>query len=284
MLEEYLAGAGPRVGALRLAEEPRRRAARQREHAAARWRCAAPSTAVRLPALPRLRRVRGPAPAAPQGARRGAAPRRRPARARQRRQAVARRHPRDRVHRAAAAGRARRPVSRDAHALDAEGARQARRGRPDEAGQRRSGWPRPTPSCAGSSTASSTSTTSRPTCCRPPTPTWRWIARSLGLACDADACELLDRLGEMREFVATEFDALLHDGRAPAAAAQRRRRLPRLRHAAAAGGQRGASSSSCRRSWRRACGRCCEQPKIADAARRQQAAPGAPGRARRAGA
>jgi len=44
-----------------------------------------------------------------------------------------------------------------------------------------------------------------------------WIARSLGLACDARACELLDQLGEVREFVATEFDALLHDGRAPAA-------------------------------------------------------------------
>ena len=43
-----------------------------------------------------------------------------------------------------------------------------------------------------------------------------WIARSLDLACDADTCELLDRLGEVREFVATEFDALLHDGRAPA--------------------------------------------------------------------
>ncbi|MDH5539982.1 MAG: bifunctional [glutamate--ammonia ligase]-adenylyl-L-tyrosine phosphorylase/[glutamate--ammonia-ligase] adenylyltransferase, partial [Rhizobacter sp.] len=39
-----------------------------------------------------------------------------------------------------------------------------------------------------------------------------WIARSLGLTCDADACELLDRLGQTREFVAMEFDALLHDG------------------------------------------------------------------------
>ncbi|WP_298833624.1 bifunctional [glutamate--ammonia ligase]-adenylyl-L-tyrosine phosphorylase/[glutamate--ammonia-ligase] adenylyltransferase [uncultured Piscinibacter sp.] len=45
-----------------------------------------------------------------------------------------------------------------------------------------------------------------------------WIARSLGLACNADACELLDRLGEMREFVALEFDALLHDGREPSPA------------------------------------------------------------------
>ncbi len=42
-----------------------------------------------------------------------------------------------------------------------------------------------------------------------------WIARSLGLACREDACELLDKLLEVREAVATEFDALLHDGRAP---------------------------------------------------------------------
>ncbi|WP_157265381.1 bifunctional [glutamate--ammonia ligase]-adenylyl-L-tyrosine phosphorylase/[glutamate--ammonia-ligase] adenylyltransferase [Azohydromonas aeria] len=42
-----------------------------------------------------------------------------------------------------------------------------------------------------------------------------WIARSLELTCSADACELLDRLGETREFVALEFDALLHDGRSP---------------------------------------------------------------------
>jgi glutamate-ammonia-ligase adenylyltransferase len=46
-----------------------------------------------------------------------------------------------------------------------------------------------------------------------------WIARSLGLSCNADACELLDRLGEAREFVATEFDALLHDGQAPSGTA-----------------------------------------------------------------
>jgi glutamate-ammonia-ligase adenylyltransferase len=40
-----------------------------------------------------------------------------------------------------------------------------------------------------------------------------WIARSLDLECRADTCELLDRLGAVRELVATEFDALLHDGR-----------------------------------------------------------------------
>ncbi len=49
----------------------------------------------------------------------------------------------------------------------------------------------------------------------------KWISQSLGLFHEAtpssrESCELLDRLGEIREFVATEFDALLHDGRAPA--------------------------------------------------------------------
>ena len=44
-----------------------------------------------------------------------------------------------------------------------------------------------------------------------------WIASSLGLSCNADTCELLDCLGETREFVAMEFDALLHEGQsAPA--------------------------------------------------------------------
>ncbi len=44
-----------------------------------------------------------------------------------------------------------------------------------------------------------------------------WIAASLGLAaCRPEACELLDRLCQIRELVATEFDMLLHDGQAPA--------------------------------------------------------------------
>jgi glutamate-ammonia-ligase adenylyltransferase len=43
-----------------------------------------------------------------------------------------------------------------------------------------------------------------------------WIAQTMGLsACRPEACELLDRLCEIRELVATEFDALLHDGQAP---------------------------------------------------------------------
>ncbi|MBS0447853.1 MAG: bifunctional [glutamate--ammonia ligase]-adenylyl-L-tyrosine phosphorylase/[glutamate--ammonia-ligase] adenylyltransferase [Proteobacteria bacterium] len=44
-----------------------------------------------------------------------------------------------------------------------------------------------------------------------------WIAASLAPETAlADGCALIDRLGEIREFVATEFDALLHDGRPPA--------------------------------------------------------------------
>lgn len=43
-----------------------------------------------------------------------------------------------------------------------------------------------------------------------------WIAQSLGMACEGDTCDLLECLGETREFVAMEFDALLHDGRPPA--------------------------------------------------------------------
>jgi glutamate-ammonia-ligase adenylyltransferase len=42
-----------------------------------------------------------------------------------------------------------------------------------------------------------------------------WIARSMGETADGGACELIDRLGSAREFVANEFDALLHDGQAP---------------------------------------------------------------------
>ena len=40
----------------------------------------------------------------------------------------------------------------------------------------------------------------------------QWIARSLSLQCTLDACELLDKLGQVREFVAMEFDALLGEG------------------------------------------------------------------------
>ena len=41
-----------------------------------------------------------------------------------------------------------------------------------------------------------------------------WIAQSLGLACKPEACSLLDRLCEVREMVAAEFDSLLSEGQA----------------------------------------------------------------------
>ena len=41
----------------------------------------------------------------------------------------------------------------------------------------------------------------------------RWIAASMRLSCNAEACDLLDALCAHRELVATEFDALLHEGR-----------------------------------------------------------------------
>ncbi len=46
-----------------------------------------------------------------------------------------------------------------------------------------------------------------------------WIAASLGMNCQPEACELMQRLGEVRELVAEEFDALLREGHAPAATA-----------------------------------------------------------------
>ncbi len=47
-----------------------------------------------------------------------------------------------------------------------------------------------------------------------------WISRSLGLDGQHPG-ELLNRLSEVREFVANEFDALLHDGQTPTAAARK---------------------------------------------------------------
>ncbi|KQY86226.1 bifunctional [glutamate--ammonia ligase]-adenylyl-L-tyrosine phosphorylase/[glutamate--ammonia-ligase] adenylyltransferase [Pelomonas sp. Root1444] len=42
-----------------------------------------------------------------------------------------------------------------------------------------------------------------------------WIAASLGLKSSREACDLFEQLGEVRELVATEFDALLHEGGKP---------------------------------------------------------------------
>lgn len=48
-----------------------------------------------------------------------------------------------------------------------------------------------------------------------------WIAGSLGPSGGVGPCQLLNDLSEMREFVANEFDALLHDGQAPGAASRK---------------------------------------------------------------
>ncbi len=109
-----------------------------------------------------------------------------------------------------------------------------------------------------------------------------WIARSLALTCSADACELLDRLGEIREFVALEFDALLHDGREPAPATNGNGGC-RSCGAPPAPLDSEAFLEQLPENWPSACARWCEQPRDQGAARREQAAPGAPDRARRAG-
>jgi glutamate-ammonia-ligase adenylyltransferase len=101
--------------------------------------------------------------------------------------------------------------------------------------RRRPSWPRPMSSCARWSTASSTWTTSRPTCCPPATATCAGSPQH-GPGLRAEACELLTRLGEVRELVAAEFDALLHDGQARPATT--RQPCKHLRHRPAAGGQR----------------------------------------------
>ena len=52
---------------------------------------------------------------------------------------------------------------------------------------------------------------------RPPPEGLSQLGNGPALPRSPDACGLLDRLGEIREFVANEFDALLHDGQTPAA-------------------------------------------------------------------
>ena len=220
----------------------------------------------------------GAAPAAPQGPRRGAAPRRRPARARQRRQAVARRHPRDRVHRAAAAGGARRPVPRDPHPLDAEGAAAAGRRRPDEAGHRRAAGrglhvpaPRRAPHPVPRRPADARAADRR----RRPRLDRRAAWASTG---DADACELLDRLGadarvrrhRVRRAAARRPGA---GGRRPAAAAAPAAPAPLPVDSEAFLEQLPAELAS-------ACAPLVRPAAGAGAARREQAAPGAPGAAR----
>ena len=103
-----------------------------------------------------------------------------------------------------------------------------------------------------------------------------WIAASLGAEASGP-CALLDRLGEAREFVASEFDLLLHDGRA-----QHRQRLPQLRPGAAAGRCRDFPGAAAGRAGGAGAAalRPAEDP---DAEGREQDAPRRPGGARRPG-
>ena len=123
-------------------------------------------------------------------------------------------------------------------------------------------WPRPTSSCAASSTASSTWTTSRPMCCpwaprtTRTTATWAGSPAPWATPTVARSCTSWTR---HREFVATEFDKLLgepHDlqglqwrqeRRRPAAAGPGDPAGAAARAAARARAHAGASSRACRR-------------------------------------
>ena len=239
------AGAGPRVGALRLAEEPRRRAARERRRAAARRRCAS----LVLPFVYRRYLDYGVFEAlrALHRQMRDEAQRRsrRPARARQRRQAVARRHPRDRVHRAAAAGRARRPVPRDcAPARRCRRCKLAAGGLMQQAtadaladglrlpAPRRA--PHPVPRRPADPRAA----------CRPTTATSTGSPAAWAIGGDC-GLRVPDQLGtRTANSSRSEFDTLLRDGRAPACNGCCRH----LRPGAAAGDAEALARASCRRS------------------------------------
>ena len=175
--------------------------------------------------------------------------RRRPARAGQRRQALARRHPRDRVHRAAAAGGARRPVPRDPHPLHVKALQHLAAARADDEATRPPSWLqavvflRQVEHRIQYLDDQQTHLPARGGRRRP-----GWIAASPGLVCDRNSCQLLERLDEVREFVAAEFDALLHGPRRPLP-----RRLHRLRLNAAGAGRRGLPGQACPRPWPRVC-------------------------------
>ena len=105
-----------------------------------------------------------------------------------------------------------------------------------------------------------------------------WIAASLGLTCRADACELLDRLGEVRELVAVGVRRAA--ARRPGPGAGPQRRLPQLRPRPAAGGQRAAARTPAARAGRTPAA-LGAAPARAGAARRKPAAPGPADAARR---
>ncbi len=177
-----LAGAGPRVGALCLAQEPRA------------WRPAScigspkvqalrgGGAALRLPPLPGLQRVRRAAQRCT--ARSATTPPQRSAG-----------HP-ERANDVKLSRGGIREIEFTVQLLQVvrggqfpelrcrptlEALQRLAQRRPDAAGRRPTPWPRPTPSCARWSTASSTWTTSKPMCCPPRDDDLAWIAQHHGL-------------------------------------------------------------------------------------------------------
>jgi glutamate-ammonia-ligase adenylyltransferase len=109
----------------------------------------------------------------------------------------------------------------------------------------------------------------------------RWIAQSLGLVCRTRSLRAADRLGEVREFVAAEFDALLHDGQG--STANGARQPARVAAAARCPWTARPCSNGCLRCWPRGCAAGCSS-RVCRPARREPAAPGPPDAQDRAGA
>ena len=107
-----------------------------------------------------------------------------------------------------------------------------------------------------------------------------WIARSLGDTSDGGARHLLDQLGSAREFVANEFDALLHDGQAPVPANRAAGGCKSCGQAALPIDALGEHADAASRAGA-ACERLVGPGAGARPARRNQAAPGARGATRR---
>ncbi|MCK7492741.1 MAG: hypothetical protein MZW92_15305 [Comamonadaceae bacterium] len=265
------------MGALRLAQEPRRRAARRR-----RSRRALALRALVTPfvyrKLPRLRRLRRPCASCTrkirdEAQRRAPADRSAPTTSSSARGGIREIEFIAQVFQLIRGGRDPGAAAsrRRCEALAAAGRARAADGR-----QRRRSWPPPTSSCAASSTACSTSTTSRPTCCPTADGDLALDRAQPWASTQLDACALLDRAGRAsRELVSRRLRRACSPtagARRPAAtdaaAAAAPRRRQRLRRA-------GAHRLPRPQLARRACAAC------AAAARYRQlrdAEPAAPGR------
>ncbi len=168
--------------------------------------------ALRVPALPRLRRDRRDPQHARPDPRRSQTPGTPASGPQQQRQAGARRDPRDRIPGPGLPADPRRARPGPARALDPPDAAPGGRARADDASRPSTACWRPTPSCATSNTACNTWKTRKPTPCRRSRPT-AWSSPSMmGLP---DVATLLARLEEQRAFVAAQFDDMFADKSAP---------------------------------------------------------------------